>query len=97
MGVQGGLGVLTPPGSSYGDVPSLLIIDRRCDKLHGFISLRVCCDLLQEGWRQLWSSKDSRGMQSDRWSHGWWKAEQKQVGLRSDLCTVVPGGCMYVS
>lgn len=50
MGVQGGPGVLNPPGRSQGDAPSLLIIDRRRDKLHDFISLQVCCALLQEGW-----------------------------------------------
>lgn len=47
MGVQGGLGVLKPRGRAQGDVPSLRIIDRRPDKLHDFISLRVCCDLLK--------------------------------------------------
>lgn len=53
MGVQGGLGVLNPPGRSQGDVLSLLIIDRGRDKLQDFNSLQLCCDLLEEGW--LWA------------------------------------------
>lgn len=40
MDVQGGLCVLSPQGRSQGDVPSLLTIDRRHDKLCCLISLQ---------------------------------------------------------
>lgn len=40
MDVQGGLCVLSPPGRSQGDVPSLLIIDRRHDKVCHLVLLQ---------------------------------------------------------
>lgn len=90
MGVQGGLGVLNPPGRSQGDVPSLLIIDRRRDKLHDFILLPLCSSCFRKDacW-QVWNAEKKSGIQEGRrltdgfTAAGRWT--RSSLGLRSDV------------